>query len=114
MLQTEERIREAHSKASSELENWSGDTGDFFCLTFFGEEGFRGVLVLRAPSLDAALSLSWLRNLNPGGDASSAQMPSTPHTDVLLSHSGRLLNQQEADGLYAELVTTGNAISFKR
>jgi len=114
MLQTEERIQEAHRKASSELENWTGETGDFFWLTFFGEEGFRGVVILRAPSLDAALSLSWLRRLNPGGNVASAQMPSSYHEELLLSHAGRLLNQHEADGLQAKLVTTSIGLSFKR
>ncbi len=57
MFQTEKRIRMAHRKASSELEKWSGLTGDFFQLTFFGDEGFRGVVILRAPSLDSAPKL---------------------------------------------------------
>jgi hypothetical protein len=48
-LQTQERIQAALRIASAELENWSGTTGDFFQLTFFGDEGFRGVLILRAP-----------------------------------------------------------------
>ena len=106
MLQTEERIQAAHRNASSELENWSGTTGDFFQLTFFGDEGFRGVVILRAPSLDSALSLSHLLKLNPGGNVSIAQLPSGFHEELLISHSKRLLAQREADELQAKLVTS--------
>jgi hypothetical protein len=106
MLQTEELIRTAHRKASSELTNWSGTTGSFFQLTFFGDEGFRGVVILRAPSLDSALSLSYLLKLNPGGSVASAQLPSGLHEELLISHSKRLLNQREADDLQAKLVTS--------
>jgi hypothetical protein len=106
MLQTEERIQAAHRNASSELKNWSGTTGDFFQLTFFGDEGFRGVVILRAPSLDSALSLSYLLKLNPGGSVGSAQLPSGLHEELLVSHSKRLLSRREADDLQAKLVTS--------
>ena len=106
MLQTEELIQAAHRKASSELKNWSGTTGSFFQLTFFGDKGFRGVVILRAPSLDSALSLSYLLKLNPGGSVASAQLPSGLHEELLISHSKRLLNQREADDLQAKLVTS--------
>ncbi len=106
MIQTEELIQAAHRKASSELKNWSGTTGNFFQLTFFGEEGFRGVVILRAPSLESALSLSYLHKLNPGGSVASAQLPSGFHEEILVSHSKRLLNQREADDLQAKLVTS--------
>ena len=112
MLQTEELIQAAHRKASSELKNWSGTTGDFFQLTFFGDEGFRGVVILRAPSLDSALSLSYLLKLNPGGSVASAQLPSGLHEELLISHSERLLSQREADDLQAKLVTSAQ-FSFK-
>jgi hypothetical protein len=105
MLQTEELIQAAHRKASSELKNWSGTTGNFFQLTFFGDKGFRGVVILRAPSLDSALSLSYLLKLNPGGSVASAQLPSGLHEELLISHSKRLLSQREEDDLQAELVT---------
>ncbi len=114
MVQTEERILEAHRMASSELENWLGETGDFYWLTFFGEEGFRGVVILRAPSLDSALSLSWLRKLNPGGNVSSAQITPGVYDDLLAAHSGRLLNQEEADELQGKLVTSRTIFSFRR
>jgi hypothetical protein len=115
MLQTEELIEAAHRKASSELKNWSGSTGNFFQLTFFGEEGFRGVVILRAPSLDSALSLSYLLKLNPGGNVASAELPSGLHEELLISHSERLLNQREADDLQAKLVTSAQISStFKR
>jgi hypothetical protein len=106
MLQTEERIQEAHRNASSELKNWSGTTGNFFQLTFFGEEGFRGVVILRAPSLDSALSLSYLHKLNPGGSVGIAQLPSGLHEELLISHSKRLLTRRQADDLQAKLVTS--------
>src|ERR1700676_2131033 len=106
MFQTEERIQAAHRNASSELKNWSGTTGDFFQLTFFGDEGFRGVVILRAPSLDSAISLSYLLNLNPGGNVSIAQLPSGFHEELLIAHSKRLLAQGEADDLQAKLVTS--------
>jgi hypothetical protein len=106
MLQTDQLIQAAHRKASSELKNWSGTTGNFFQLTFFGDEGFRGVVILRAPSLDSALSLSYLLKLNPGGSVASAQLPSGLHEELLISHSKRLLNQREADDLQAKLVTS--------
>jgi hypothetical protein len=106
MLQTEEWIQAAHRNASSELKNWSGTTGDFFQLTFFGDEGFRGVVILRAPSLDSALSLSYLLKLNPGGNVSVAQLPAGFHEELLISHSERLLPQREADDLQAKLVTS--------
>ena len=106
MLQTEERIQEAHRNVSSELKNWSGTTGDFFQLTFFGEEGFRGVVILRAPSLDSALSLSYLHKLNPGGSVGIAQLPSGLHEELLIPHSKRLLTRREADELQAKLVTS--------
>jgi hypothetical protein len=113
MVQTEERIREALRKALSELENWSGETGNFFWLTFFGEEGFRGVVILRAPSLDSAISLCCLHRLNPGGNVASAQITSEFHEELLTLHSGRLLTQQEADELQGKLVTSGE-FSFTR
>jgi hypothetical protein len=106
MFQTEERIQVAHRNASSELKNWSGTTGDFFQLTFFGDEGFRGVVILRAPSLDSALSLSYLLKLNPGGSVASAQLPSGRHEEFLISYSKRLLSRPEADDLQAKLVTS--------
>ena len=106
MLQTEELIQAAHRKASSELKNWSGTTGNFFQLTFFGDEGFRGVVILRAPSLDSALSLSYLLKLNPGGSVASAELPSGLHEELLVSHSKRLLNQREADDFQAKLITS--------
>jgi hypothetical protein len=106
MLQTEELVQAAHRKASSELKNWSGTTGNFFQLTFFGDEGFRGVVILRAPSLDSALSLSYLLKLNPGGSVASAELPPGLHEELLVSHSKRLLNQREADDLQAKLVTS--------
>ena len=111
MLQTEEFVRAAHRKASSELKNWSGTTGDFFQLTFFGDEGFRGVVILRAPSLESALSLSYLLKLNPGGSVASAQLPSGLHEELLISHSRRLLNQCEADDLQAKLITSAQISS---
>jgi hypothetical protein len=111
MLQTEELIQAAHRKASSELKNWSGTTGNFFQLTFFGDEGFRGVVILRAPSLESALSLSYLLKLNPGGSVASAQLPSGLHEELLISHSKRLLNQREADDLQAKLVTSAQVSS---
>lgn len=111
MLQTEEFIQAAHRKASSELKNWSGATGDFFQLTFFGDEGFRGVVILRAPSLESALSLSYLLKLNPGGSVGSAQLPSGFHEELLISHSKRLLNQREADELQSKLVTSAQISS---
>ena len=106
MVQTEERIREAHRKASVELANWSEETGDFFCLTFFGEEGFRGVVILRAPSPESALSLSYRLELNPGGNVSFLQLPGHVHEKLLLSHAKRLLNQQQAEELYSKLIFT--------
>jgi hypothetical protein len=112
MLQTEEFIQAAHRKAASELKDWSGTTGNFFQLTFFGDEGFRGVLILRAPSLDSALSLSYLLKLNPGGSVGSAELPSGFHEELLISHSRRLLNQREADDLQSKLVTTSQISSF--
>ena len=111
MLQTEEFIQAAHRKASSELKNWSGANGNFFQLTFFGDEGFRGVVILRAPSLASALSLSYLLKLNPGGSVASAELPSGLHEEVLISHSKRLLNQHEADDLQAQLVTSAQISS---
>src|SRR5579862_5110558 len=51
--------------------------------TSFGDEGFRGVVILRAPSLDSALSLSYLLKLNPGGSVASAQLPSGLHEELL-------------------------------
>lgn len=113
MFQTEKRIRMAHRKASSELAKWSGLTGDFFQLTFFGDEEFRGVVILRAPSLDSALSLSHLLKLNPGGNVAIAQLPAGFHEELLSLHSKRLLGQREADELQAKLVTTSQ-ISFTR
>ena len=112
MLQTEEFIQAAHRKAASELKDWSGTTGNFFQLTFFGDEGFRGVLILRAPSLDSALSLSYLLKLNPGGSVGSAELPPGFHEELLISHSRRLLNQREADDLQSKLVTTSQISSF--
>jgi len=112
MLQTEEFIQAAHRKAASELKDWSGTTGNFFQLTFFGDEGFRGVLILRAPSLDSALSLSYLLKLNPGGSVGSTELPSGFHEELLISHSRRLLNQREADDLQSKLVTTSQISSF--
>ena len=61
----------------------SGTTGDFLSVTFFGDEGFRGVVILRAPSLDSALSLPYLLKLNPGGSVASAQLPSGLHEELL-------------------------------
>src|ERR1700722_8564880 len=104
MLQTEELIQAVHRNASSELTNWSGTTGSFFQLTFFGDEGFRGVVILRAPSLDSALSLSYLLKLNPGGSVASAQLPSGLHEKLLISHSKRLLNQPGAPASQTNLV----------
>jgi hypothetical protein len=114
MFQTEKRIRMAHRNASAELENWSGLTGDFFQLTFFGDDGFRGVVILRAPSLDSALSLSHLLKLNPGGNVTIAQLPAGLHEDLLSLHSKRLLGQREADELQAKLVTTTQISSERK
>ncbi len=108
MVQTEEHIREVHRKASVELANWSEETGDFFCLTFFGEEGFRGVAILRAPSLESALSLSYRLELNPGGDVSCVPFPGQLHEKLLLSHAGRLLRQKQAEDLYSKLVSSSH------
>lgn len=44
-------------------------------LSFAGEEGWRGAVVLEADTLNEAITLSHRNGINPGGDVKSFEIP---------------------------------------
>ncbi len=75
-------------------------TKPYWWLSFATDEGFRGVVILRARSMEEAVTISHRLKLNPGGQVAGFPMPASVVPP--LSHVGRLLSKAELNSLGGE------------
>lgn len=60
---------------------------------------FRGVLIMRAPTMDYALTSAWKKGINPGGEVVGIEIPASVAVRVEPGQIHRLLDRAEADAL---------------
>jgi hypothetical protein len=79
-------------------------------LSFADDEGFLGVVIVRARGLLDAVTEVNRRNLNPHGEVACTEIPDdleAGHLRLIEDHSYRLLDQEEATKLDESLTALG-------
>ena len=71
------------------------DPKTLWWLSFAGDEGFRGVLVIPATGFIESVMLSHKLGLNPGGSVIGYSCPEYQKKGIPESHVGRLLTRDE-------------------
>jgi hypothetical protein len=78
------------------------DSTGIWWLSFVGEEGSRGVCIIKAPCLASALQKAYRLKLNPGGEVRAFEMPNEPEAMAEIEQWGVdvhiPLDQLRADG----------------
>jgi len=87
------RIREAYAREQDDPERW-------FWMSFAGDEGFLGVIIIRARGIASALELTHELGINPGGSVAFHELfDNVVERNVPEAYRGRLLTSAEIEEL---------------
>ena len=86
---------------SGEIEGLMDEGKKLWWLSFVGDEGFLGVVIVEADDFLDAVMMSHHFDINPGGQVQGWPVPPENVADVPPDHIGRLLSRADLDAVEA-------------